>query len=291
MAPRPVWTDEADMVAALRPLLGDAPAGLDFYRSGWDSVAIAAGERMFKFPRHAEALAALRREIAILEQVAPVSPLRVPSMILHDGARPFSEHVLIPGDHLLKAGYERLDPPRRDALADALAGFHAAIHRLDPARMRAIGAGPVEAWLPPEAVERFALPALPAAWRGPAAAIVAAYADLPPDPAGEVYGHFDAHGWNMAFDSPAGRLNGLYDFADSGIGPLHREFICSSFVSRDLTERIIGRYERHATRSIDRGRVGCLTGYHRLWELAVAVRDGGPADDMRASALDWLAGL
>jgi hypothetical protein len=89
-----------------------------------------------------------------------------------------------------------------------------------------------------------------------------------PDPYGERYGFFDGHGWNMAFDHQRQRLNGVYDFGDSGIGALHREFIYSSLISPELTERIIGAYELQTGRLIDRKRVAVLTGTHRLWELA-----------------------
>lgn len=112
MVEQPVWTDEAAMVAALRPLLGEDPGTLQFFRSGWDSVAIAARERIFKFPRHQRALAALRREAAILAFVGPVSPVPVPRLVLHAGERPFSEHPAIPGEHLLAAQYDGLAPAR-----------------------------------------------------------------------------------------------------------------------------------------------------------------------------------
>src|SRR5690606_2345867 len=93
--------------------------------------------------------------------------------------------------------------------------------------------------------------------------------DLDPDPYGTIYGFFDGHGWNMAFDHAAGRLNGVYDFADSGLGPLHQDFLYSNLISADLTARIITAYERETGRHIDRDRVDLLTGTHRLWELAM----------------------
>lgn len=279
----PVWTDEAEMVAALRGASGDASGALEFYRSGWDSVAIATRERIYKFPRHKRALAALRREAAILAQVAPVSPLPVPDMRLHEGDRPFSEHKIIPGAHLLAPHFEALSSAQKMALAEALAGFHLACHGLENQTMSAAGAGPVEAWWAPDAVEKLALPALPEDFRDRAAAVIAAYADLAPDPYGDVYGHFDAHGWNMAFDHRAGRLNGIYDFADSGIGPLHRDFVYSAFVSWELTLLLVAAYARRAGRPLDIGRIHILIGYHRLWELATAVEEqsGASSQDFR----------
>lgn len=100
--------------------------------------------------------------------------------------------------------------------------FYAELHRLPPARMRAVGALPVRPWESPAAMRRRALPLLPAAWRERAERLVREYAKLPADPLGSIFGFFDGHGWNMAFDSEAGRLNGVYDFADAGIGPLHQ---------------------------------------------------------------------
>ena len=109
---------------------------------------------------------------------------------------------------------------------------------------------------------------------GPAAeALLAAWEQLPPDPYGTVYGHFDGHGWNMAFDHAAETLTGIYDFADSGFGDLTQEFIYSDLVSPDLTDRIVARYTRHSGRQIDLDRVRLLTSVHRLTELADAIGD------------------
>jgi hypothetical protein len=97
---------------------------------------------------------------------------------------------------------------------------------------------------------------------------VAAWQDLPPDPDGTVYGFFDGHGWNMAFDHHRQQLNGIYDFAGSGFGDLHQEFIYTSFIAPDLTARIITAYEALTGRALDRQRIALLTGVHRLAELA-----------------------
>ena len=95
-----------------------------------------------------------------------------------------------------------------------------------------------------------------------------AFRNLPPDPFGNTYGFFDGHGWNMAFDHPTETLNGMYDFADSGIAPLHQEFVYASLTSPELSERIVVAYENLTGRLLDRQRIITLTGLHRLWELA-----------------------
>ena len=107
-----------------------------------------------------------------------------------------------------------------------------------------------------------------------AAATLKAWAKLPPDPLGTVWGHFDAHGWDMAFNPATQRLNGIYDFGDSGFGPLHQDLIYSALISPDLTHCLARAYAARTGLPIDHNRLETLIGAHRLWELA----KGSPAD-------------
>jgi Phosphotransferase enzyme family len=133
----------------------------------------------------------------------------------------------------------------------------------------AVGVQPLEPWSSAEAIAAKAMPRLGSILRPTAARILSDYGALGPDPYASVYGFYDGHGWNMAFDHQTRRLNGIYDFADSGIGPLHQEFIYSNFISPDLTARIVAAYESATGLALDRKRIETLTGAHRLWELAV----------------------
>ena len=110
---------------------------------------------------------------------------------------------------------------------------------------------------------------------------------LPPDPFGTIYGHFDGHGWNMAFDHATGTLNGIYDFADSGFGDLSQEFIYSDLIAPDLTDRIVARYAHHSGRHIDPERVHLLATVHRLTELAEAIGDPQHEPAMRDAWRNW----
>ncbi len=261
--------------AAFRPLPG-----------GWHSRAVAVDERLvFKFPQGVEAERALRREASILAAVRPHVTMPVPNLRLHEEEPLFSEHAIIPGEHLETAQYEALPESGRQALADALARFYAELHALDRGVMEAAGALPIERWFDADAIAVGALPLLPDALRGFAEKTIAGWRALPSDPFGETYGFFDGHGWNMAFDHAASRLNGIYDFADSGFGPLHQDFIYSNFISPDLTARIIEGYERLTGRMLDRARIHLLTGVHRIWELA-ALAD---APEHHATMIDSVA--
>lgn len=140
----------------------------------------------------------------------------------------FSRHEKLKGDHLVTAQYDKLPEEARQRLAQELALFYAEIHRLDKAALIAAGAEPILAWQSAEDILRKAVPVLPDELRPRAERIVSDWLALPPDPYGITYGFFDGHGWNMAFDHDSNRLNGIYDFADSGFGQLHQDFIYSN---------------------------------------------------------------
>ncbi|MBB3657298.1 hypothetical protein FHX15_002530 [Rhizobium sp. BK650] len=241
---------------------------------GWDSLAVDVDDRLiFKFPRTPGAERALVREAALLGLIRPSVSMAVPDMRIHDGPPMFSSHAKLQGEHLLTEDYETLPEDARQRLGDDLARFYAELHDLDDDRMRALGAGPILPWQSPDTVRDKALPLLPSELASYAETVIRDYQALPPDPYGITFGFFDGHGWNMAFDQAAGKLNGLYDFADSGFGPLHQEFIYSNFISPDLTARIVSAYETLTGRKLDRRRITILTGFHRLSELAELAGD------------------
>jgi Ser/Thr protein kinase RdoA (MazF antagonist) len=130
---------------------------------------------------------------------------------------------------------------------------------------------------------------LPEGLRPFAERTLAAWHALPPDPHGTTYGFFDGHGWNMAFDHAAGRLNGIYDFGDSGFGPLHQEFVYMNWIARDLTERIVTKYELLTSRPLDRRRIELMSGILRLSELAQFSEDPERASVSVRILADWAA--
>ena len=129
----------------------------------------------------------------------------------------------------------------------------------------------VEAQLPP-ALHDFARRAL------------AAYDALPDGDT--VFGYFDGHGWNMAFDHTTGILNGVYDFADAGLGQRSEDFAYSNFISPDLTDRLIAAYQRHTGIAIDRRAVALHTMVQRLAELEATAK---PNDWFVDNVISWHA--
>jgi aminoglycoside phosphotransferase (APT) family kinase protein len=267
-------------IRAVRPDLADVPMVL--HTRGWDSNAVEAGDTIFKFPKHAEAPARLRREAKFLALIAPRVPLAVPRMTLHETPILFSEHLTIPGEIIETAGYEALSEAQKQAMAETLAGFYAALHAIPLDEAIAAGAEPKPDW--PEAVavlpvlhERLPRPVHEFAERAFAAYLVLPHED-------EIFGYFDGHGWNMAFDHERGVLNGVYDFADAAIGPRTREFTYSSLTSPDLTERLITAYEERTGIAIDRRAVAIRMSVQNFAEFAELE---GPNPDFAAAVVRW----
>ncbi|HVM99680.1 MAG TPA: aminoglycoside phosphotransferase family protein [Caulobacteraceae bacterium] len=260
------------MIVARFPEL--AGASFTLAPRGWDSIAVEVdGRLVFKFPRHAAAQGRLETEARLLGAIRPRVMLAVPDMTLFTEPQVFSRHEKLLGEHLTPELYAAMSEAGKACVGHQLARFYAELHTLDDSAMAAVGAGPIGPWLAPEAIGRLALPVLPEDLRPRAGEALVAFAALPPDPLGTTYGFFDGHGWNMAFDAAAERLNGVYDFGDSGFGELHQEFIYSSLTSFDLTRRIVAGYEAATGRPLDRERIRLLTAIHGLSELAEAVDD------------------
>jgi Ser/Thr protein kinase RdoA (MazF antagonist) len=154
--------------------------------------------------------------------------------------------------------------------------------------MEETGAEPLRAWPSGDVLWETVLPFTPEKFKRQAEALTQHWDALGPDPCGTVFGHFDGHGWNMAFDHNAQRLNGVYDFGDSGIGPLHQEFIYTNFISSNLTAPIINAYEVQTGKEIDRARIKLLTGVYRLVEVAGAADDPANIEAMVKNLISWL---
>jgi hypothetical protein len=208
-------------------------------------------------------------------------------MTMHDGPPPFSMHHKLKGGTMPAERYAALGEGARQRLGDALGRFFCEMHALDRAAMQAAGAMPVETWRTDDEALSFAWPELPEGAVALAKAALRDYQALPTDPLGEVCGFFDAHGWNMAYDEEADRLAGMFDFADSGFGPPHREFVQPSLIDPDLTLRAIGAYEQASGRTIDRRRVFLLMAAQRLSEFAGMVETNGDVDAWRGAVVNW----
>jgi len=253
---------------------------------GWHSLAVDIDDCLIaKFPQGPEAACALRREASLLAAVRPHLTLPVPDMKLVERPILFSLHKKLTGSIFLAADYELLPDRARDALAETLAQFFAEIHAIERKFMHAAGAGPVEWWDVRAGTLAPIWSQIPAPVTERAQAVMKKYAGREWED--DVYGFFDAHGWNMAFDHEASRLNGIFDFADSDFGPAAREFVPVSLISPDLARRSMRAYGKLTGRNIDPGDVFMLTAAARLSEFAGVLETGEHVNDMRALVIDW----
>jgi aminoglycoside phosphotransferase (APT) family kinase protein len=281
---------------ALRAVVVDrfpelAAARFTLLTEGWDHRAVDVDDRLiFRFPRDEEAEAGLATEARLLELVRQAVRMPVPELRLHDGPPVFSGHVKLPGEHLVTAQYRALPEAAREALAAAMAAFYAELHDIDPAAMASAGARPIGGWQAPEAILRRGVTLLPAALQPGARRQVAEWQDAGPDPFGTTYGYFDGHGWNMAFDHRRQRLNGVYDFGDSGFGPLQQEFVYAGFIDRDLVWRIADRYATLTGRALDRRRIELLGSVLRLSELAELAAEPAHVPARVRAYVEWMGG-
>jgi hypothetical protein len=274
--------------AVLAKFPGLAGAVFTAMDAGWDSLALDADDALvFKFPKHEEAEARLRKEVRFLEIIRPKVAMPVPDISLHEGPPVFSSHAKLKGRYLLCDGYSKLSDASRQELADKLALFYAELHGIRTGLMIKAGALPLPPWRGIGDILEKAQPLIAPEHHAWARGTLEEWANLPNDPYGTVFGFYDGHGWNMAFDHERGVLNGIYDFADAGFGPLHQDFIYSSFIDEDLTLRIIGGYERNTGKTIDRRRVDILTAVYRLHELADNAHDPKQIPHSRANVEAW----
>jgi aminoglycoside phosphotransferase (APT) family kinase protein len=228
--------------------------------TGEASYAVDFGAIIVRLPRDAGALEALRREAAVCAALPVFADLATPRpAVVEAGAYPFAWHRKIPGEHLTPEAYAALSESQEGAMAATLAQFFAALHAATP-RLGPLGyMEPFPWYLPPGEMRAAAPGVIPPDLAAHFTQVMAAYEALNVPPGDMVFGYFDAHGQNMAFDPENGRLVGLYDFADCGTGDRHADFHPLNTISPDLTARVVERYAALTGIAVDLKRVHFYT--------------------------------
>jgi hypothetical protein len=223
---------------------------------------------ILKFPRDAEAEINLRKEYAVLSLLRNRVSLAIPRMSINEDDYVFSSHKMLPGNHLTTKQYRQLPETAKNDLAQIMASFFADIHTISPDEVRQIGVSKIDGYLPPDVILDRTKGILPASMHPFLIDTMEQYSLINVRPEEQVFGYFDGHGENMAFDHRVQRLRGIFDFADSGIDDFHKELHCPNWISPDLTARIIDRYEMLTGRVVDRERVDLYTAICRFSDLA-----------------------
>ncbi len=118
-------------IGRIDPRLGQQPIAR--LGEGMDSIAFSVGRILvFRFPKHAEAAAGLRREVALLPLLAPGLSLEIPRFAYvseHSiSGFPFVGYRIILGDPLHPRLYHRLPGTTRDRVHRDLGAFLSALH-------------------------------------------------------------------------------------------------------------------------------------------------------------------
>jgi aminoglycoside phosphotransferase (APT) family kinase protein len=235
---------------------------------GDNLVAEVGGEWIYKFPNSIRSAERLCFEAGILARLRKYLAIRVPKMVLYRNPTIYSRHQKIGGNKLQSEHYSALSEKEKDALADALAQFFRELHGIPFLKAVSWGARPVEDQILTEEICSRAEKQLPVQFRNFPAETLRRWSAAAINPARRVLGHFDCHGGNIAFDQEHGRINGIFDFANAGLGDLHLDLCRLNWVSQDLTTRVIDRYERSSGSCVDRQRVDLHTAIHLVFDLA-----------------------
>lgn len=232
--PRPAWEAEhivtADQAAAL---IGSQfpdlrPVRVDDLGAGFDNTAylVNAGW-VFRFPRRTIAVTLLETERQLLPLIARHVPTPVPVPTFSgkptDAYRwPFAGYRLMPGTTACRA---HLSAKRRQAIAEPLGHFLAALHAIPATEARRHGA-------PPDHLRRLDVPYRLAKWEdslGPMAAqgllpdveatrrALRRLATPLPGPRPEALVHGDLYARHLLVDD-AGNLTGVIDWGDVHLG-------------------------------------------------------------------------
>ena len=252
---------------------------------GMDNIAVDVDDQwIFRFPRAKDRAHRLCLEAALLLFLRPKLAIEVPKLELCNSSTLFSYHPKIPGRHLTPQHYQSLGPLKRDEIAETIAVFFYQMHKLRPEILMSLNTIFDHEYVPSDEIIRKAAPLVPERLRGFLHTAITQYEHDEACLVDRVIGHFDCHGENMAIDPSSDKLNGIFDFSDAGLGNLHKDFHSLNRVSRDLTGRVIQRYQRLSGRTVNRTSVDLYTAV--CWFSEIAYHTGAHQKAL-ASVLDW----
>lgn len=244
---------------------------------GCDNLAFLIGNHhVARFPRDEGAYEALQREEIFCRFVRGKVSLQTPDLkIFCADGYPFSLHTFIEGQSLTADLYASLAEEKKDHIAESLAEFFVCLHRTPLQDALGLGAKSLEGYMGEQAMRAILEHEALSGIRDFGAYVLEEYGRVQVVELDLVFGHFDVHSENVAFDCAAGELSGVFDFADCGTGDVHREFYPVNLMSTDLCCRTMARYQEKTGRIIDRNRVRLYTVIADLSDLA----ESGPGHE------------
>lgn len=247
----PILTDVTPeaVAAALQQLSGIvvAPEAIDLRFRDWRWVAILPESIVFATDRPEHA-ARLGRESRLLQLLGPRVPFQVPRIHAFDPDFGLELRGMVPGAQLGGDGRERrfADRPQGERLAEELGRALAQLHQaVSLAEASALGFSTSQPILLPSAIlasrleGRIPDPEVKKTFD----ALIERYRAVEVDPTDLVLVHGDVWGGNLAVDLQTGALNGLFDFADTGLADRHIDLMYIHSFGAEFTERLFRAYE------------------------------------------------
>jgi aminoglycoside phosphotransferase (APT) family kinase protein len=214
------------LIAAQFPELGGQPVSR--LGTGWDNELFSVGgEWILRFPRRAERVAWLAREITIMGLVADKLAPRVPVFELIGQPSEAFPYPFVGYRLLAGVAADQVPDAARSRLAADIGGLFGVLHRIDPGRVPMTPVGwerePLDALLADLAgAADCARPLLSPALRARAEPYLAGQVPAPPAGGPLRFIHNDICAEHLIVDPGTGRLAGLIDFTDAMVGdPAH----------------------------------------------------------------------
>lgn len=231
------------------------PKNMECYCNGGGSLALKCidnngTEYAVRFPNTENILNSMLSEMRILqffqserihEKLSKELGLGIPEThYVADNSFPFVWHKAVVGDTLLPTKYNTLTEKQKNNIAKKIAGFLLVIHACKKTeqipqhsiidafllgQMRLNGFNALRGKLPQNIFNKYSEMKI--------------NTDYP-----DTVCHFDMHGRNMALDSQTQELVGIFDFGDTCIQKCFLDFYKLSFISRDLTRRVVDEYNK-----------------------------------------------
>jgi aminoglycoside phosphotransferase (APT) family kinase protein len=209
--------------ALLRHAGIEAARSLQKCPSGANSITFEIDGRFIaRFPKNQDVLDKLTRETRVLDFLHGKTSLAIPRVTYFEGEYPFSLHTKILGGFLREEDYSSLTEGDKNIFAEQIAEFLSQLHGIPLAEVAPLA---LPVWnrfdaFPGSDVILDVLAqdtALTPEEKDFLRAFCVRYFSAPAEASDVVFGHCDIMPKNLAYDYRRRRINGIYDFGDSGL--------------------------------------------------------------------------
>ena len=226
-------------------------------QKGWDSVVINIDNHIIaKIPRDQQSAVDIIKEHTILTIIHPhIKSLSIPQSTLVTTPTTFTYHPTIRGGKLGSKIYNQLPKEIQHSIATDFATFITELHNIPTSKFS--GVESMEPYLIAISDELL-LPYVNDFSSSEIAlikSIYSKYLQFKKEGSLRVFGHFDIHSANVAFDIELGKLIGVFDFGDARIDDVHLEFAPISWISFELVMNVVMLYNKMNKGSINWERV------------------------------------